>query len=456
MVHFLELVFFLLILKAILRCLYFWQLKEYRWDRFREFLKTSQARQYFLPTRWLLKPKPTLKIFLLIYLSFYFTILILRLPNLLIVPLIAYLVIPLTVTFAVFLLKPLTDLVIDAIILLAKLKMKLMPKSLKVIGVTGSYGKTSTKEILAHLLAAKHQVCKTQGTDNTAIGVAKTVLKNLKKSHQFFVVEMGAYKQGEIKQICKIVKPSIAVLTGITQQHLGLFGSLEKIIKTKYELIEALPQDGLAVFNGDDQRVLSLAKKTKHSKTITYHQSKTPYQTNLLGDYQQTNIQAAVTVAKKLGISPSTIKTRLKNIPSFKTTITLKRGINKAIIFDDTYNANPQGFKAAIKYLKTQKAAYKILITSGIIELGQETEKIHQQLAQQAMQVFNEIIITKQDIADIFLAVQPKKSKTKIVFQPNYRKLTQYLKTMLKSQTAVLLESRLPQRFINHLCQNPS
>lgn len=456
MVHFLELIFFLLILKAILRCLYFWQLKEYRWDRFREFLKTSQARQYFLPSRWFLRPKLTFKILLLIYISFYFTIFILRLPNLVIVTFAAYLFIPLSVTLAVFLLTPLTGLIIDFIILLAKLKMKFMPKTLIIIGITGSYGKTSVKEILAHLLSTKYSVCKTPGTDNTAIGVAKTILKELKKSHQVFVVEMGAYKPGEIKQICKIVKPSIGIITGITSQHLGLFGSLENIIKTKYELIRALPKDGLAVFNGQDTQTLKLAQKTKHLKTLLYHQPKAPYPTNLLGDYQQINLQAAVKLAQKLGISLREIKKRLKNIPGFKTMLVLKKGINQSIILDNTYNANPQGFKAVIKHLKTQSAPYKLLITSGIIELGQVTETIHQQLAKQALKVFDEIILTKKDVADIFLASQPKKSKVKISFQPNSKQLLAYLKKNLKPKSTILLASRLPQKFVNHLCKNPS
>jgi len=322
-----------------------------------------------------------------------------------------------------------------------------MSSSLTVIGITGSYAKTSVKEILAHFLSAKYQVCKTKGTDNTPIGVAKTILKNLRKSHQIFVVEMGAYKSGEIKQICQIVKPSIAILTGITQQHLGLFGSLENIINTKYELIQALPKDGLAVFNGQDPRTLKLANQTQSVKTLTYRQPKTPYPTNLLGDYQQLNLQAAITVAKKLGISAKTLKSKLKTIPSFKTRIIQKKGINNSVIIDDTYNANPQGFLAAINLAKQKNFKQKILITSGIIELGQESQAIHQNIYQQAQPVFDLIYITKPEIKPAF---------KKAIFEPNFKKLLQDLKPKLNSTTLVLLASRLPQKFIKSLCQNPS
>jgi len=131
-----------------------------------------------------------------------------------------------------------------------------------------------------------------------------------------------------------------------------------------------------------------------------------------------------------------------------------KKGLNKSIIIDDTYNANPQGFQAAINHLQALKAPYKLLITSGIIELGQESNSIHHQLAQQAFKVFDEIIITKKDIADIFLKAHPE--SIKVSFQPQPKKILAYLKTNLKSQSAVLLASRLPQKFIKSLCVNPS
>lgn len=222
MVHIIELIYFAILLKAILRCLYFWQLKEYRLDRFRLLLSTSDIKRFFLPTKSLLRPKLTIKVFILAYLSLYFSFQFLRFFPQTIGPFLAYLAIPLSVSISVILLMPLTGFIYDFFIFMAKLKLRLFHKRLTVIGITGSFGKTATKEILAHLLSAKYQVCKTPATKNTAIGVALTILKNLKKHHQYFVVEMGAYKKGEIKQICQLVKPQVGILTGITEQHLGL------------------------------------------------------------------------------------------------------------------------------------------------------------------------------------------------------------------------------------------
>ncbi len=170
---------------------------------------------------------------------------------------------PFFIFFAVALLKPMTKFAKTRVIQKAKNKIAKYP-NLIVIGITGSYGKTSAKEFLYTILSEKfHPVKSAKGGTkqfdrvkvlrtikaNTDIGVAKVILDELKPEHQIFIVEMGAYKQGEIKAICDIVKPKIGILTGINEQHMALFGSLENTIKAKFELIEVLPENGLAVLN---------------------------------------------------------------------------------------------------------------------------------------------------------------------------------------------------------------
>lgn len=455
MIHFLELLYFLLLLQACLRCLYFWQLKEYRLDRFKDFLTTSQRRQFFLPTRWFLRPKLTLKVFLLIYLSLYFSFILLSFKPQAIFILIAYLCMPITVSLAVLLLKPLTDLITGLIIFLAKLKLTLMPKSLTVIGITGSFGKTSTKEILAHLLAAKYSVCKTKETNNTAIGVALTVLKQLNSSHQYFIVEMGAYKIGEIKKICRLVKPKIAVITGITSQHLSLFGGFDNLIKAKSELLDALPPKSLALFNGDNLTTRCLAKTYPHLNTLLYAYPKKPFKTNLLGDYQQLNLQAAVLLSQKLHLPLKIIKTRLAAIPAFKTMMVKKSGIKQSQIIDDSYNANPEGFLQAIEFVNQLESPRKILITSGIIELGQDSQRLHRQIALKARPVFSYVFVTKPEVYQYFRPVFTA-TPDQLINAANPQILFKTLKPLLNSQTVVLLASRLPLSFIHRLCQNRS
>lgn len=446
MIHYLEIIYFLILLTAILRCLYFWQLKEYRFDRFKDFLSTSQRLQFFLPTNHFFRPKLTIKIILLGYLSIYFSILIINfLSQPLLAPLIAFILTPLTTSLSVLLIKPLSDLLTDLIIFLAKLKMKLMPKSQIVIGITGSFGKTSTKEILSHVLRAKFKVCQTLGTNNTAIGVAITVLKQLKPSHQYFVVEMGAYRKGEIKTICQIVKPKIAVITGITDQHLSLFCSQENLIQAKSELLLALPAKSLAFFNGRNSITKKLSNQFPHLITINYYFPKNRFTTNLLGDFQQLNLQAAYQIAQKLKLSPQLIRARFKNIPAYKTMLVKKIGFNHCLVINDSYNANPEGFKAVINYVKTLNYPYKILITSGMIELGSASEKHYREIGKLARTVFTQILLTKPDILKFFPQAQVEPEPGKIIN-----------KLSLNPQTLVLLEGRLPNKFILSLCPNQS
>lgn len=417
MVHWLELIYFLILLEALLRCLYFWQLKEYRWDRFREFLKTSEAKRYFLPGRNFLRPRLTLKIVLL----FLFGLVLSRQ----FVWWLGYLLVPVTTAFLAAAFSPISDLVKWIVVLLAKLKLLFWHRRLLVIGITGSYGKTSTKEILAHVLAAKFMVAKTPETNNTLIGVAKAVLK-LKPATEIFVVEMGAYKIGEIAAICRLVKPKIGILTGINQQHLGLFGSQEKIIQAKSELLRALPKNGLAVVNGESQLARRAARGINAG--VKYYQAGS-YPTNLLGAHQQLNIAAAMIVAKYLGVD----KFNLTDIPRFKTALTRVTGLNGAVIINDSYNSNPDGFLAAIALAKTIPARKKVLISPGIIELGRASKEVHARLRLAAAAVFDQVHITK-----------------------NETQLLKKLKTMLTKNHLLLIEGRFSAKFIRTVCLKQS
>lgn len=413
-----QIIYLLLVTEAILRCLYFWQLKEYRWDRFREFLKSGEAGRYFLPGRHFLRPRLTLKIVLLFLFALVF--------SLQFVWWLSYLLVPMTVAFLVAAVSPISDFIKWLAAVLAKIKLVLFHRNLVVIGITGSYGKTSTKEILAHILSGSFRTAKTRETNNTLIGVAKTALFNLKPSDQVFVVEMGAYKTGEIRQICRLVRPKIGILTGINEQHLALFGSQENIIKAKSELLRALPKNGLAVVNGTN----ALARKAAgvcRAPVRFYRAGK--YKTNLLGDQQQLNISAAVTVAKYLGVK----QFNLTDVPLFKTAITKLKGLNGASIINDSYNSNPDGFLAAIKLSQGIPAKKKILISPGIIELGRESEAIHSRLRQAAEAVFDQVLITK-----------------------NEAELLVKLKGELTPKHLLLIEGRFSQKFINALCPNQS
>ena len=319
-------------------------------------------------------------------------------------------------------------------------------KNLLVIGITGSYGKSSTKEFLYTLLIEKYgkdKVLKTTGNINTEIGIANTVLKELKKEHQIFICEMGAYKKGEIKTSCNIVKPKIGILTGINEQHLATFGSQENIIKGKYELIESLPEDGIAFFNAKNKYCLDFYQKT-HIKKFLYGQ-----EAAFLGEE---NILGAMAVAKELGMKEEEISGAVAKIENKFGGIQLKKGINGINIVDATYSANPDGVMAHLEYLKTFPGQ-KIIIMPCLIELGKASKEVHKRIGQKIGEVCDLAIITTKDR---FKEIKETASE-KAVFLENPKKIFEKIKTFCQPGDVILLESRVPNELIKKLItQNES
>src|SRR4030042_886464 len=258
------------LLKSTLFHAYLWQLKEYRFDRMIPHLKLKTSRKMFFSPLFLVK-----------WLSLIaFLIMPMELKNwLAFVVLIFFLLlferlIPIAILLQVFLTKLPVFLTQKRKIKIAKEKIEDLP-NLKIVGVTGSYGKTSTKDFIAQILAKKYKVAKTEGTNNTKIGISQNIIEKIDKDTEIFVVEMGAYKKGEINDICQLIQPRMAVVTVINEQHLAIFGSLKNLIEAKYEIIENLPKNGIAILNGNNHYCLEMAKKaSKNFKTILYKTSK--------------------------------------------------------------------------------------------------------------------------------------------------------------------------------------
>ena len=146
---------------------------------------------------------------------------------------------------------PLEKAIADGYVKDAKRRLETMP-NLTVVGITGSYGKTSVKNFMAALLAVKYNVLMTPGSYNTTMGVVRTIREMLRPSHEIFIAEMGAKQSGDIKEICDLVHPTYGILTSIGEQHLETFGSVENIVATKFELVDAIPADGMAFLNYDN------------------------------------------------------------------------------------------------------------------------------------------------------------------------------------------------------------
>lgn len=279
----------------------------------------------------------------------------------------------------------------------AQEKVKSM-KDLKVVGITGSYGKTSTKVITSTILKEKYNVQDTPASYNTPMGLSKVINNDLDDSKDIFIAEMGAYTIGEIKECADLVSPDIGILTSIGPAHLESFGSIENTIKTKYELIEALPEDGVAIFNYDDPNLKGVADKTTLKKiyygiddiskldiyatdiNVNSHGSdfklvikdlgEIKCQTRLLGRHNIKNILAGAAASYILGLSLEEISDGISKIQSIAHRLDLIDSGNGVIVIDDGFNSNPSGAKAALEVLDEFKTGKKFIVTPGMIELG--------------------------------------------------------------------------------------
>lgn len=278
----------------------------------------------------------------------------------------------------------------------AKRKLRSMP-NLKIIGITGSFGKTSTKNFLYRVLSERYNVLMTPGNFNTTLGVVRTVREHLKPHHEVFIVEMGAKQCGDIKEICDLVEPEIGIVTSVGEMHLETFGSVESVARTKFELIDALPKGGLGVVNIDSEAAYNHIKEHGYkiksyavdnpeadyrATNILYSSTETRfdvescggvdegYATHILGRGNILNITAALAVAEHLGISAESRRRAVRQIEQVEHRLSMRRS-GGITILDDAYNSNPEGARMALEVLRGfSTAGRRYVVTPGFVEMG--------------------------------------------------------------------------------------
>ena len=325
--------------------------------------------------------------------------------------------------------QPLVVILMNRLIAKAKKRRGVFP-NLLVVGITGSYGKTSTKEFLAAILSEKFNVLKTKEHHNSEVGISQCILDELNKDHQIFICEMGAYNRGGIKLLCDIVKPKIGVLTGINEQHMATFGSQENIIKAKYELTDSLPQDGVAFFNGKNKYCQELYDQTKIKKFLYGQDAKVFGEENLLG---------AMAVAKELGITDEEISNAVAKIENRLPGIVKRQGVDGLMVFDATFSANPDSVIGHLEYLKALPGK-KIIVMPCLIELGKASKEVHQRIGRKIAEVCDLAIITSRDK----LKEIQETANGKAIFMDNPQAIFDKIKSTTRPGDMVLLESRVP------------
>lgn len=525
--------------------IYFWQLKEYHWGRFIDHFRTEKGKRLiFHPLKivklaillsyWFLnyfnfafiwlglvfavygleflitlkdlnngtlkKPVPTLKTrFLTIAISLLFSAILIY-TFLVEMTLLSFAAgLPLTPIFALLVIDVLSPIIISGFILalqplstacqliiIAKAKNKRLGfKNLVVIGIAGSYGKTSTKELLYDILSKKFNVLKTADHQNSEIGIANHILKDLKPEHQVFICEMGAYNKGKIKQVTAMALPEIGIVCGINEQHLALFKTMENLISAEggKELLKSLPDNGMAILNEDSDLIQnSKSKIQNYNPKIKIKFCSTKQKTdlwaenirvekewlyfkicdkagesadlkiNLAGRQNIENILLAAAGAKELGMTPLEIAKACEKIKpdhgSLK--LVLNQVKHKADIIDSTYSANPDGVIAALEHLKLWSGK-KVIVMPCLIELGKASKQVHFEIGKKIGRICDlAIIVTKDRFEELRGgAISAGLKSGQIIFLENPKQIAEKLNGLYPLDSVILLEGRLPKTLLS-------
>jgi UDP-N-acetylmuramoyl-tripeptide--D-alanyl-D-alanine ligase len=471
-VFILTIIFFIQAGIKILFWLHLWQIKEYRLDRLIVHIKeTIQGRELFFGRVTSIRILLILSYFFLIYyniLSIY-TLLVLilflfillqkkqivlekkiKIPEFttkiifiavftLALTILLYIFAPIDIAFWILIVDLMIPFIIGAQILFFSIpsdiskditinkaiKKREQLQNLMVIGITGSYGKGSTKEYMYSILSSRFEVAKTRDTFNTPIGIARSILSDVSSKTKIFIVEMGAYKKGEIQYMCNMVRPLIGILTAVNEQHVSLFGSIENTMKAKYELIDSIPNNGISLFNGNNQNALRLYRRTRKKK-ILYKVTDSQvgadicasevrvsptnlkfkiflrgkdfglFKTNLIGRHHIENLLPGIWVAEKMGMSAQEIREALLNIFPFNKTMEPYYSNKNTLLVDDTFNANPASVAAALDYLTIFKGK-KILVLQPMIELGESAQRYHFEIGKKAAEICDYLFLTNKN-----------------------------------------------------------
>ena len=343
------------------------------------------------------------------------------------------------------------------------------------VGITGSYGKTTTKNIMQSMLSEQFNSLMTPASFNTPMGITRTIREMLRPIHQVFVCEMGADKVGDITELMDFVQPSIGVVTSIGPQHLQTFGSQENIIREKMQMIEKLPQDGLGILNYDNELIRSYHIKNNvkivtygiENKDVDYRAEDIVYsrngsaftvvcnegsyrlETKLLGQLNILNILSACACARYLGVSWTVIERACRQMKQVEHRLELKM-INGHRFIDDAFNANPSGSRMALDVLSGMEGT-RYVVTPGMIDLGVKQEEINKE--------FGKYIAGKADIAILVGTMQTKPiyeglleagfDRNHIIVVNKVNEAFAYIWQNAKAEDTILLENDLPDAF-NH------
>ena len=353
----------------------------------------------------------------------------------------------------------------------AKRILRSMPH-LTIIGITGSFGKTSTKHFLHRVLSERYNVLMTPGNFNTTLGVVRTIREHLKPHHEVFIVEMGAKQRGDIKEICDLVHPHMGIVTSVGEMHLETVGSVENVARTKFELIDALPAGGFGIVNIDSEAAFNHIKANGikvatyaidsceadfRATDVVYSAQRTTfsvangdYATHLLGRGNILNITAAVAVAERMGISIEARRRGVKQLEQVEHRLSM-RCSGGITILDDAYNSNPTGARMALEVLSGfETAGAKYVVTPGFVEMGAKQYDNNRLFGMDiaASKADGVIVVNEVNRAAITAGLEAAGyDMARVAIVASFKEAMAELQPRLKAGDVVLYENDLPDSF---------
>lgn len=375
-----------------------------------------------------------------------------------------YLLLPLFIRLALLILSPIEKLNNRKYIKQAEQRL-LRSKAIK-IGITGSFGKTTVKNILAEILMRKYKVVVTPSSFNTPLGIARAS-QNITDNTEIFIAEMGARHKGDIAELAKIVRPEIGIVTGVNNQHMETFKNIDITASTKYELIEGLEGMKYAIVNSDNPYTLAMSEKgipcelageaeiadyrianiriSTYGTTfdLLYRDTTISLSTRLLGSHNAINIALCVGVAIKLGVDINDIKAAVYDLKPVAHRLELIQGTRGITIIDDTYNSNPDGAAAALRVLEAFQGR-KVIVTPGLVELGDMSKEENINLGRRIADICDLIILIKSKQTAYIREGLGKLDQDKILEYKSLKEATIDFGKVLRNNDILLLLNDLP------------
>ncbi|MFN2588471.1 MAG: Mur ligase family protein [Actinomycetota bacterium] len=357
---------------------------------------------------------------------------------------------------------------------LRRARRKLAEVSPTVVGITGSYGKTSTKFAVGALLGPDALV--TPGSFNTTMGVCRAINEHLEPRHRYFVVEMGARRRGDIAEIGRLVNHRIAVLTAIGTAHLESFGSAEAIARAKLEIVDTLAPGGIAIVNSDDATIRGLARELAGVEVVRYgldpagspdvtaeaveitragtrmtvvdrrSGERLEASTKLLGRHSIGHVLAGVAVARAAGAGLASLAPRIAALTPVEHRLQLIGAPGGVTVLDDAFNSNPDGAAAALEVLAAMPARQRIVVTPGIVELGKLQQAANEELGRRAGEVADVLIVVARVNRDALVAGATG-GRARTIAVASLEEATAELAGIVGGGDVVLFENDLPDQY---------